>query len=135
MFDTTREPSGMRVKARKAQMLEHGLNKFTSAGRMGWQRNLPAVRAVWLLIAAQAIVAALSADVGRTNAGEEPNQKNSSFTYGLRGHQHNWKLLPSAATRRNRVPCPQVVRAVAMAERLRDIFCQESALLSCMSRE
>ncbi len=39
---------------------------------MGWQKTLPAVRAVWLLVAAQAIVAAVAADVGRTNEGLQP---------------------------------------------------------------
>ena len=52
---------------------------------MGWQRTLPAVRAVWLLIAAQAIVAAVAADVGLTNEGMQTIQLNNDTIFGCMG--------------------------------------------------
>lgn len=55
---------------------------------MGWQKTLLAVRAVWLVVAAQAIVAVVAADVGRTNEGLQhlPGKSWLALCYHERQH-------------------------------------------------
>ena len=83
---------------------------------MGWRRRaLPAVRAAWLVIAAQAIVTAIAADVGRTNNGVERCSVPENLLFPLRrGKEHRvtaayWKAcgrgtlyIPSPADKK----CP-----------------------------
>ena len=67
---------------------------------MGWQKTLPAIRAVWLLFAAQAIVAAVATDVGRTNEGVQPFNDDNVVYLWLHVNQHPREGL-GVATRRS----------------------------------